>query len=203
MKELEKTKRISIAAVLTILLVLVALLSYKRPAYMYTQDINDALESVTSEDYFVNYKDLKSTDYALIDLRSQIDFEKGHIEDAINIYAPEILTEDNFKTIKTLQEDSKTIAFYGYQPNEAIAPFMILKQLGIENIKILKSNLNYNQDELVVSDATVEDNLYDVNKFIAESVKKAAVKPKPKPKPVVKKVVPKKKKKKMPVEGGC
>lgn len=203
MKELEKTKRISIAAVLTILLIVIALLSYKRPAYMYTQDINEALERITANNYLVTYSDLNSSDYALVDIRSQIDFDKGHLDNAINIYAPEVLTESNFEIIKELQDESKTIVLYGYEPNEALAPFMVLNQLGIDKIKILKSTLIYNQDQLIVNDAKVEDNLYDVKQFIAESVKKAAVKPKPKPKPVVKKVIPKKKKKKMPVEGGC
>jgi len=35
MKELEKTKRISIASVLFILVVLIGLLTYKRPKHMY------------------------------------------------------------------------------------------------------------------------------------------------------------------------
>ena len=44
MKELEKTKRISIAAVLTILLVIIALLSYKRPSHLYTESVDKSLE---------------------------------------------------------------------------------------------------------------------------------------------------------------
>ena len=48
MKELEKTKRISIAAVLTILVVLIALLSYKRPKHLYTVNTHDTLEKITN-----------------------------------------------------------------------------------------------------------------------------------------------------------
>ena len=48
MKELEKTKRISIAAVLTILVVIIGLLTYKRPKHIYTTNTQDTLEKVTN-----------------------------------------------------------------------------------------------------------------------------------------------------------
>ena len=53
MKELEKTKRISIAAVVTILLVIIALLSYKRPNHLYTESIENSLELVSNPDYII------------------------------------------------------------------------------------------------------------------------------------------------------
>ena len=82
---------------------------------------------------------------------------------------------------------------------------MLLQQLGYNNVKLLTVDLEYSQDKLIVKSSTLEDNKYDIKKFIDESIKKATAKPKPKPKPkpVAKKVIPKKKKKKMPVEGGC
>ena len=43
MKELEKTKRISIATTLFILIVLIALLAYKRPKHLYTVNTLDTL----------------------------------------------------------------------------------------------------------------------------------------------------------------
>jgi len=205
MKELEKTKRISIAAVLTILLFIIVLLTYKRPEYLYAQNINESLENLTEQQYLIAQNDLANINYVLVDIRSQIEYDKGHLENAINIYAPQILESENYSQIKDFNENSKTIVLYGAEPNEALAPFMVLNQLGVKDLKILKSKLEYNQDELVVKTAEIELNRYDVKQFIAESIKKAEAKPKPKPKPkpVVKKIIPKKKKKKMPVEGGC
>lgn len=216
MKELEKTKRISIAAVLTILVVIIALLSYKRPKHLYTANSTDVLAQISNPDYLIAQKDLDMANQALIDIRSQLDFDKGHLENAINIYAPEILNDKNSDILKDIKEAGKTLVLYGSHPNEAIAPHMVLFQLGHENIKILSVENSYYQNKLITKDVTVENSVADVNAFIQESVKKkaeamkkakaAAPKPKYVPKPKVttpKKVVPKKKKKKMPVEGGC
>ena len=216
MKELEKTKRISIAAVLTILVVIIALLSYKRPKHLYTTQPTDVLAQVLSPDYLIAQKDIDLTNQTLIDIRSQFDFDKGHLENAINMYAPEILNDENSDKLEDLKKDGNTLVLYGNNPNEAIAPYMVLYQLGYENIKILSVENSYYQNKLLTKDATIENSVADVNAFIQESIKKkeeamkkakaAAAKPRyvaPKPKTTPKKVVPKKKKKKMPEEGGC
>ena len=214
MKELEKTKRISIAAVLTILVILIALLSYKRPKHLYSVNTNDMMEKITSPDYFIAQNELDKTDYALIDIRNPFDYNKGPIENAINIPSAEILNEDNTETLESLKEEGKTIVVYGNRPNDALSSFMILSQLGYDNVKILTVENSYYQSKLITKNVTIENSVADVNGFIQESIikteeamKKAKVAAKPKyvkPKVVApKKVVPVKKKKKMPVEGGC
>jgi len=217
MKELEKTKRISIAAVLTILVVIIALLSYKRPKHLYSVNTQDMLEKITSPDYFIAQNELTNTDYTLVDIRNPFDYNKGHLENAINIPSAEMLNEDNSDVLERLKEEGKTTIMYGNNPNEAITPFMVLSQLGYDNVKILTVENSYYQNKLITKNVTIENASADVNGFIQESVKKTAeamkkakvaAKPKyvaPKAKVVTtpKKVVPKKKKKKMPVEGGC
>ena len=81
----------------------------------------------------------------------------------------------------------------------------MLYQLGYTNLKVLQVELSYEQTSLKVHNTILETADNDINAFIAASVKKAAKKPKPKPvkKVIPKKVIPVKKKKKMPVEGGC
>lgn len=216
MKELEKTKRISIAAVLTILVVIIALLSYKRPKHLYATNTADALAKISSPDYLMAQKDIDTANQVLIDIRSQYDFNKGHLENAVNMYAPEVLNDKNSDILEDLKEDGKTLVLYGNYPNDAIAPYMVLYQLGYENIKILSVENSYYQNKLITKDVTIENSVADVNAFIQESIKKkeeamkkakaAAAKPMyviTKPDTTPKKVVPKKKKKKMPVEGGC
>ena len=216
MKELEKTKRISIAAVLTILVVIIALLSYKRPKHLYTANSNDVLTHISSPEYLLVQKDIDLSSQTLIDIRSQLDFDKGHLENAVHMYTPEILNDKNSDILKELKDSGNTLVLYGNHPDEAIAPYMVLFQLGHMNIKILSVENSYYQNKLITKDVTLENSVADVNAFIQESIKKkaeamkkakaAAAKPKYVPKPKVttpKKVVPKKKKKKMPVEGGC
>ena len=203
MKELEKTKRISIATVLFILVVLIAVLSYKRPKHIYSINAQNTLEKIESADYFVSLNEINNTENFLIDIRNQFEFEKGHLENAINIYAPEILNKQNSEIFDQFKEDDKTAILYGTNPNEVIAPYLLLYQLGNNNIKILAAEISYSQNKLITKYVEIEKSVADVNAFINESVKKAAVKPKPIIKKVPRKVLPIKKKKKRAPEGGC
>ncbi|SNR30446.1 rhodanese-like domain-containing protein [Lutibacter flavus] len=205
MKELEKTKRISIASVLFILVILIALLAYKRPKHLYSENTKSTLEKITTENYFTNLTELKDTNVVLIDVRSQFDFEKGHLENAVNIYAPEILNDTNSKFFDELKKNNNSVILYGNTPNEVIAPYMLLYQLGYKNIKILTAEITYSKNKVISKDVEIEKSKYDINGFIQESIKKASIKAKPKPEVVKtpKKIIPIKKKKKLPVEGGC
>ena len=203
MKELEKTKRISIATVLFILVVLIAVLSYKRPRHIYSINAQHTLEKIVSTDYFVSLNEINNSEHVLIDIRNQFDFEKGHLENAINIYAPEILNEQNSEVFNELKEDNKTLILYGNSPNDVLGLYMLLYQLGYNDLKILTIEINYSQNKLITKDIVIEKSVADVNAFINESVKKAAVKPKPIIKPKPKKVITVKKKKKKAPEGGC
>ncbi len=204
MKELEKTKRISIAAVIFILAVIIGLLTYKRPKNTYAINTKSTLEKITIENYIVALNELKNPEYVLIDIRNQYDFEKGHLENAINIYAAEILSADNIKVFKELEISNKTAVLYGNNPQEANAPFLILYQLGYDNIKLLAIENSYLQNKLITQNSEIEKSEADVSAFINESIKKANTTPVVK---VVaappKKVITIEKKKKAPAEGGC
>lgn len=204
MKELEKTKRISIAAVLTILVILIALLSYKKPKHLYKNNPGVMLDNLTATNNFIELENVDES-MQLIDVRNVYEFEKGHLENAINIYAHELLNPHNSTIIDSLQEQNKTLVLYGGTPDETLVPYMVLYQLGYINIKLLPISIEYEQNELVASHIKIEQSKYDIPEYIKASIKKAAVKPKPLVKYIQppKKVVPQKKKKKMPVEGGC
>ncbi|PKP29286.1 MAG: hypothetical protein CVU01_00705 [Bacteroidetes bacterium HGW-Bacteroidetes-18] len=204
MKELEKTKRISIAATLFILAVIIGLLTYKRPKNIYAINTKDTLEKITNGNYIVTLSDLNNPDYVLIDIRNQYEFEKGHLDNAINIYAAEILSDDNLKVFDELKESNKTAILYGNNPQEVNAPFLILYQLGYDNIKLLAIENSYLQNKLITKNSEIEKSEADVSAFINESIKKAntveTVKVVVAP---PKKVITIEKKKKAPAEGGC
>lgn len=203
MKELEKTKRISIAAVLFILVVIIALLAYERPKHLYSENTQGTLDMILNNEFFISLDEINNPEYVLIDVRSKVDFEKGHLENAINIHTPELLNESNTKIFKELKENNKIAILYGNNPTEANASFMILYQLGYTSKIVLIEN-TYLQNKLITKNIEIGKSVPDINAFIETSKKNAIVKPKPKPKKKApKKVVPVKKKKKMPVEGGC
>jgi len=206
MKELEKTKRISIASVVFILVILIGFLTYKRPKYLYDITPEVAVENIVANDFLIALNELPNSGSTIIDIRSQIEFQKGHLQNAINIQAPELLNKENAAIFNKLKSKNVTAILYGTNPNQALAPYMVLNQLGYTNIKVATIDLSYAQNKLITKNVVVEKPAPDINAFIAESIKKSNVKPKPKPvakKPTPKKVIPIKKKKKMPTEGGC
>jgi len=205
MKELEKTKRISIASVLFILVILIGLLTYKRPQNLYSVNTHTALENIVTNDYLIPLNNLAEVEHVLIDIRSQYEFEKGHLENAMNISTPDILSEENINIFNKLKNDHTTVILYGTNPDEVLAPYMLLYQLGYSNLKILMVENSYSQNKLLTKKVDIEKPVGDVNAFINESIKKAKIKQAPKAKtpPPPKKVIPRKKKKKMPTEGGC
>ena len=205
MKELEKTKRISISAVLFILVIIIALLAYERPKHIYAENTSSTLNKLLTKDYLIGLSEINDLDFVLIDTRNQYEFEKGHLEGAVNIYAPELLNENNSNVFKELNEGNKTAVLYGNNPNEANTSFILLYQLGYTNIKILSIDISYSQNKLITNNSNIEHSIANVNAFIEASRKKASITSKPKSKVVkpLKKIVPLKKKKKMPAEGGC
>ncbi|PIV94110.1 MAG: hypothetical protein COW44_06030 [Flavobacteriaceae bacterium CG17_big_fil_post_rev_8_21_14_2_50_33_15] len=170
MKELEKIKRISIASTLFILAVLIGVLTFERPKNMYAFNTENTLETLTTTSYLISMDELDKNNSVLIDVRSQYEYEKGHLENAINMALPEILTEENQLILNDLK-DGKTMVVYGKNVQEANMPFLMLYQLGFTNIKLLSVKLDYLQNKLIVSKEEVEKPVSNIQDFINESVK--------------------------------
>ena len=203
-KTTEKTKRISIASVLFILVILIGLITYKRPKHVYNITPQVVTESIITNDFLISLDELPTENVSIVDIRSPFEYQKGHLENAINIQTAEILNNENIDFFYNLKGKKSTVALYGTNPDEALAPYMILYQLGYDNLKILTIENRYNQNKLITTNVDLEKSKGDINAFILESIKKSNVEFKAKPvKKTPKKVIPIKKKKKLAAEGGC
>ena len=199
MKELEKTKRISISAVLFILIIFIGVLSFKRPKNIFKNDKNLILNHIVKQDYILQIKDLDSIDGALIDVRSPYEYNKGYIKNAVNIYTPDLLEPKQQSYIKQLNKENKTIVLYAKTPEDASGAWMLLTQLGIKNTKVLCVKLKYKNDKLIVESYPLEKPALNYAEFMkkASSGKIKIVKKAPR------KVIKLIKKKKKVAEGGC
>jgi len=210
MKELERTKRISISAVLFLLIILIGLLTFKKPEHIFHKSAANTLEVLNNKDYVLTMDQLKSlgeTKYALIDIRNSYEYAKGHIKGAINITAHQVFNKETKDLFTKISNEGKIIVVYAENPDAASGAWMLLYQLGYENTKILSVTSNYIDNKLVVKNYDLEEpavNFADVmkkalsasEKSDGTTAKKAVQKPK-------KKVIPKAKKKKRVPEGGC
>jgi rhodanese-related sulfurtransferase len=205
MKELEKTKRISIVSTLFILVVLIGVLTFERPKNTYAFNTKNTLEKLTTNNYFISLVDTNHEDVVLIDVRSQYEYEKGHLKHALNIASAEILSNENQAILNGIKDSNKTLTIYGKTPEEANISLLILYQLGFSNIKLLPIELDYFQNKLIVNSVEIEKSEHDINSFITESfinvngpsgiIKSRAAIPK--------KIITIQKKKKNTIEGGC
>ena len=210
MKELERTKRISISAVLFLLIILIGFLTFKKPEHVFHKSAANTLEVLNNKDYVLTMDQLKSlgeTKYALIDIRNSYEYAKGHIKGAINITAHQVFNKETKDLFTKISNEGKIIVVYAENPDAASGAWMLLYQLGYENTKILSVTSNYIDNKLVVKNYDLEEpavNFADVmkkalsasEKSDGTTAKKAVQKPK-------KKVIPKAKKKKRVPEGGC
>ncbi|WP_397445769.1 rhodanese-like domain-containing protein [Polaribacter sp. R77954] len=202
MKELEKTKRISIATTLFILAVLIGLFTFKRPKNTFAHTTKNTLEKISDQNYLTSISEMNNPKYIFIDIRNAYEFEKGSLKNAINIHTPDFLAEENLEVFKELKNTEKTMVLYGKNPEEVNLPFLLLYQLGFDNVKLLAVELDYVQNILFTKKTTVEVSKNNIAAFINTSRKNTGINAKITKKPVQKKIIVRQKKKKA-AEGGC
>ncbi|MEN8120873.1 MAG: rhodanese-like domain-containing protein [Bacteroidota bacterium] len=141
--------------------------------------------------------------YRFIDLRSSHDFIKGHMENAINIPIHKIL-DDEYE--KILNQDEYINILYYSDHCGACGPWMILKQLGYKNNKILLGGYDYVNNFILKEYTPMTGNFknekakYDFAKIVSETAGAGSGTSSSKSS---KKAPIKKKKKKAGADGGC
>lgn len=144
--------------------------------------------------------------YRFIDLRSPAAFEQGHIEGAVNIPVQHLLDPEN---LRQFREKGVTFVLYGSNQREANGPWMLLNQMGLDNVKVLQGGFDYISAATTDSTASylAETPRYNYAQVFKEGIVKEQLSTTP-PKPAApaakpKVIVPKKKVVKEEVEEGC
>lgn len=78
--------------------------------------------------------------YQLIDLRTPPEYQKSHVDGAINIPAKNVLDMEYYDI---LNQDEVINVLYCRDKNQAINIYMVLKQLGFKNIKVALGGYDY------------------------------------------------------------
>lgn len=209
MKELEKTKRISISAVLFLLVILIAVLTFKKPTYVFANNSETTLNEIVSNNYIITLEQLKAMDtdqYILVDIRSNFEYAKGHLDSAVNISTHQILESNNIDFFDNLKNNNKIASLYGKNPEEVNSAWMLLYQLGYNNVKILCIETNYIDNQFEVKNYSLEKpslNYAQTMKAAKKTTTIADTKSNDTKIEAPKKVIITKKKKKRVPEGGC
>ena len=132
-----------------ILVIVIGLLTLNWPDLKYQRSLDETVEAIMLEEDvvypedFVMVVEYEEPGYAIIDLRNPYDYINGHIIGAINMPVNSILDKENIKAFNQYAADSVTVVLYGKDQLEANGPWMILKQMGFDNIKVLMGGYHY------------------------------------------------------------
>lgn len=204
MKELERTKRISISAVVFLLIIVIGLLTFKRPTFNYENSAVKTLDNIVLQDHIISmdeFQHMGAQDIRLVDVRSNVDYAKGHLNSALNVPINQLLTDRGTEIFNT----QKPVVIYGQEPGEANAAWMLLFQLGNEQVKILSVKTLFEDNKFQWETVSPEKPEYDYAAKMKKSKQASGMvnKATPEPAPPRKTVITKPKKKKRMPEGGC
>jgi 3-mercaptopyruvate sulfurtransferase SseA len=157
-------KRTIIAVVIFIAVIVVGLLTIRSPKLKYSLNPQQTVELVTQEEHFMYPYELEDIfsgaidTVILIDIRDRFEFGRGHIEGAENIAAITLLNQDNIKRLEQLKEDGMTVVIYGNDQLQANGPWMVFRQLGFDNVRLLLGGYNfYKEWKDMLGDSYYED----------------------------------------------
>ena len=179
MKELSNTKRLTYATVFFILLIIVVLLSIKRPAFNYEITPAQLHEEMATNDYQLTPYEAdellrsKGDQTFLIDIREQYS-TSDHLTGALHISKIDLLKKESRNL---LDDKDKTFILLGENEQDATSAWMLLRQIGFENIKVLSGTYNclanVDKDSNPENYIRPEKAVYDYSEYLAAAQVKA------------------------------
>ena len=181
--EFTKTNWITFGVIAALIVLVLSFIFLKTDKYTFKTPLNKELTEIKVASFQVSPQTVanailnKDKSIILVDVRSQFDFAKGHLPEAKNIYKVNLMDDSNMDFFATLKETNKKVILYGGSASEANVPFMILKQMGIENISYLAVGYDDlkagNWTEITANKSNFNDEtaVVDFAKFISDANK--------------------------------
>jgi rhodanese-related sulfurtransferase len=142
MKEHQRTDRLTVITILLVILIGAILITYRAPKLNFERSPEEMLTLLQEGDNIVPVDQIgqlmKDENTSIIDLRSKGDFVVNHIKGAINVPKPQILNEESIE----LFDEDKNFILYGEDHTSANGVWMLLRQLGYDNVKVLLGGYN-------------------------------------------------------------
>ena len=111
----------------------------------------EALELSQQADHWLSLDEFNAAPdhYQLVDLRSKTAFSTGHLEQAINIPVTQLMEKKQFSALKAYD---KPLVLYADSYQKTVAPWMLLRQLGYDQVKILHYSYPYEETKELTPD---------------------------------------------------
>ncbi len=155
-----------IALSVFVLVIIIGFLTMSKPLLTYKLDIKQSVAELDKADgvfypwQLDSFLTNKIQKVVLFDIRDNFVFGQGHIPGAENMSANDLSLEDNIERLEDLKEKNYTVVLYGEDQLQANGPWMLFRQVGFNNIKVLVGGYQYyieNKDNL---SASITDDQY-------------------------------------------
>lgn len=206
------TKSLVIVVLIFVGVLAIGWLSTLKSGLGWEKSSQETLDYLFEADYQVlpedvaYYTEFDEPGYVYVDLRNPYEFVKGNVPTSVNIPQTDLLTEPALEYFQQAAEDSLNVVLYHSTEAEATGPWLLLKQLGYDNLKVMKGGWSYYANESLdpydmpeIPKYMVEEPAYDFAAIM--ELMKASPAAASQDMPEV--VIPTRKKKKNVVEGGC
>jgi rhodanese-related sulfurtransferase len=212
MKENSNTKSLVIGVLIFVGVLLIGFLFSKSSSLPFKLSPQATIDYLMEADYQIlpedvdYYVEFEEPGYVYVDIRNPYEFAKGNIATSVNIPQTDLLQEESLAFFDAAQHDSLTVVLIHKDEASVTGPWLILKQLGYDNLMAMKGGWNYYANESLdpydmpeVPKYMVEEPAYD---FVAiMEMMQASPAAASDDAPEV--VLPTRKKKKNVIEGGC
>ena len=142
-------KNTIIAILVFVIIILVGFFTMRKPMMTYQLDIKQSLKMLSNKDacfypwQLVDVLNKKNKNVVLIDIRNKFVYGQGHIPGSENISAYDLTKEENIERLENFKKEGLTVVLYGDDQLQANAPWMLFRQVGFDNVKVLLGGYNY------------------------------------------------------------
>jgi len=205
MNEIQKNWKLILASVVFVIIILIGFITLRKPDLKYhlTTEQAAALLQIPDLEILPAEINAKAASFVIVDLRTPNDFLKGHIAGSVNIPEPTLFDVQNIKQFKSWENQASTIVLVGRDQSQAAGPWMLLRQMGYNNLKIMTGGWKQYvamQQNPAATLARIGQPMHDFAKIMESSNQGVSATAESEKKEVV---LPTRKAKKAKAEGGC
>jgi len=138
-----------IALSLFVVVLIIGFFTMHKPFVTFDKDMSQSLADLNQKEALFYPWQLESfigkqdQNMVLFDLRDRFIYGQGNISGSENISANDLTLGESIERLKALKEKNTTVVLYGNSQLEANGPWMLFRQVGFDNVKILAGGYQY------------------------------------------------------------
>ena len=132
-----------------VIILIVGFVTMRKPLLTYKLDMKQSVSQLDNPDaYFYpwqleNFLQKKMQNVVLYDIRDNFTYGQGHIPGAENLSANDLSQKESIKRLEELKDKNVTVVLYGEDQLQANGPWMLFRQVGFDNVKVLLGGYKY------------------------------------------------------------